>query len=75
MKGKKWFYFLIIAAAVAAGAVRGENVKAEETGSLAISEKNFPDKNIQEILAKKFDKNKDQALSKEELRAVRNWIC
>ena len=71
MKGKKWFYFLIIAAAVAAGAVRGESVKAEETDSLAISEKNFPDKNIQEILAKKFDKNKDQALSKEELRAVR----
>ena len=68
---KKWFYFLIIATAIMTGVVRGERVKAEETGSLAISKKNFPDKNIQEILAKKFDKNKDRTLSEEELRATK----
>lgn len=68
---KKWFYFLLIAAAVMTGVVIGERVNVKAAASLAISKKNFPDKNIRKVLSKNFDKNKDRILSKDELKAIK----
>lgn len=70
---KKIFYILIVILAVHICFIPSENVKGESVKSVAgieISEENFPDEVLREILEKK-DENGDGFLSDKEIEAIK----
>ena len=71
---KKIFYILIVILAVHICFIPSENVKGESVKSVAgieISEENFPDEVLREILEKK-DENGDGFLSDKEIESIKS---
>lgn len=72
---KKQFMVTAMALMLATGAMCGMNDNEAQAASqkVAINKKNFPDKVFRELVKKNYDKNKDNKLSKKEIKKAKKF--
>ncbi len=72
---KKQFMVTAMALMLATGAMCGMNGNEAQAASkkVAINKKNFPDKVFRELVKKNYDKNKDNKLSKKEIKNAKKF--